>query len=65
MDEEQWLTRCAARYETRALVHLNVARGFARATLEVAKEDDWEYYRDKPEEAADEDMSHWDDDGEQ
>lgn len=61
MDKETWLTRCAARYETRAGLHLNQARSLANLALE---EDEHGDFADDPEGAADEDMSYWTDDGE-
>ena len=33
MDKETWLTRCAARYETRAGLHLKQARELAEIAL--------------------------------
>lgn len=59
MNREEWLTRCAARFEVRAGMHLTEARGFAEAVLENLNDDTSE----SPEEAADEDMSCWTDDG--
>ena len=60
MDREEWITRCAARFETRGGLHLIEARGFAEAALENLNDDTAE----SPEDAADEDMSCWTDDGE-
>ena len=55
MDKEEWLTKCAARFETRGGLHLKQARGFAEAALENLDGD----LTENPEEAADEDMTRW------
>jgi hypothetical protein len=62
MDKETWITRCAGRYETRAGLHLKQARELAEIALEEDKDGD---FSDTPEDAADEDMNCWDDDGEE
>lgn len=59
MDKEEWLTTCAARFETRAGLNLELARSFAEASLEVVDGD----LTENPEDAADEEMSCWTDDG--
>ncbi len=60
MDREEWLTRCAARYETRAGLHLNVARELAEIALDSVDGD----LSQCPEDGADADMDEWTDDGE-
>jgi hypothetical protein len=59
MTDEEWKTRCANRYVTRAAVSAQTARDFAEACFENRLDDDCD-----PEDAADEDMSYWEADGE-
>ncbi len=62
MTNEEWLMRCAARYEARAGLHLTQARGLAEISLDADEDGD---FADDPERAADEDMDCWTDDGEE
>ncbi len=55
MDKEGWLTKCAARFETRGGLPLKQARDFAESALENLDGD----LTENPEEAADEDMTRW------
>lgn len=57
MDKEEWLTRCAARFETRAGLSLELARSFAEVSLEIVDGD----LTENPEDAADEEMNCWTD----
>ena len=57
MDKEEWLTKCAARFEARGGLNLEKARYFAEASLENL---DFDLTED-PEDAADEEMSCWTD----
>jgi hypothetical protein len=59
MTDEEWKTRCAIRYVTRAAVSEQTARDFAEACFESRLDDDC-----NPEHAADEDMSYLEGDGE-
>ncbi|MBO7866983.1 hypothetical protein J6337_28745 [Burkholderia pseudomallei] len=56
--KEVWIDRCAKRYEERGAVDSNTARDFAQACWENRLNDD-----ESPEDAADEDMSYWENDG--
>lgn len=55
---ELWIDRCAKRYEERGGVDSKTARDFAHACWENRLDDD-----ESPEDAADEDMSYWENDG--
>lgn len=55
MDKEEWLMKCAARFETLGGLHIKQARDFAEAALENLDGD----LTENPEEAADEDMTRW------
>lgn len=55
MTKEEWITACAARFETRGGLHVREARDFAEACLENI---DGDLITD-PVEAADEDMTRW------
>lgn len=57
----EWMTRCAAQYETKGGLHPEEAREAAIAAFEEDKDG---VFADDPEGAADEDMSYWTDDGE-
>lgn len=57
MEKEEWIRRCAARFEQRGGLHLNQARDFAEACLENLDGD----LTENPEDAADEDMTYWGD----
>ncbi len=75
MEREEWLTRCTARYETRAGLHLKQARELAEIALdalfecapEVLDQEQIPGFLDAngPEDEADGDMDCWDDDGEE
>lgn len=54
----RWIDRCAKRYEERGGVDSKTARDFAHACWENRLDDD-----ESPEDAADEDMSYWENDG--
>jgi len=74
MEREEWLMRCAARYETRAGLHLKQAQELAEIALaglfecapEVLAPEQIPGFLDAngPEDEADDDMDCWDDDGE-
>lgn len=57
MDKEEWIRRCAARYEERAGLHCLQACDIAEACLENLDGD----LTENPEDAADEDLSYWHD----
>lgn len=65
MERDEWQARCAARYKTVAGLNDVAAMQAAEATADVEHEEHgasaiaWT----PPEEAADEDMACWDDDG--
>jgi len=76
MTREEWLTRCAARYEERAGLHLKPARDFAEIALQglidtsepagLQPEDEAAFLdANSPEEEADGDMDCWTDDGDE
>ncbi|AJY38875.1 hypothetical protein BW21_4758 [Burkholderia humptydooensis] len=56
--QEKWIDRCAKRYEERGGVDSKTAHAFALACWENRMDD-----RDSPEDAADDDMSYWENDG--
>lgn len=60
MDREEWLERCAARYESRGGLTSSEALEAATVALEADEDGD---FTDDPEAAADADMACWDDDG--
>lgn len=74
MEREEWLRRCAARYETRAGLHLKQAQELAEIALdglfdcepEALSPEQVSGFLDanRPEDEADGDMDCWDNDGE-
>lgn len=54
-DCEQWLERCAARFQAVASVAPGLAMNMAKSQLENLKDD----LTENPEEAADDEMSYW------
>lgn len=57
MTKEEWLARCAARYQTRAGMETTEAMQAAAASLENLDGD----LTENPEDAADEDLTCWHD----
>lgn len=57
MDENEWLSRCAAQYMKRIGMSEEDARDAAKAALENLDND----LTENPEDAADEDLSYWQD----
>lgn len=60
MDREEWLARCAARYESLGGLTASQALEAAAVALDAYEEGD---FTEDPEDAADADMECWDDDG--
>ena len=57
MDKKEWLTRCAERYQSRAGMEAGEAMQAAEASLENLDND----LTENPEDAADEDLTCWQD----
>lgn len=65
MDSIEWLNRCAAQYQKRGGLTEVEAKQAALLCLESCDPIDAEDFADNPEDAADEDMSYWTDDGDE
>ncbi|NKF21562.1 hypothetical protein [Solimonas marina] len=63
LTKAEWIDRCAKRYRDVGGLSEDLAKSAAEVAYEV-EDEDWGP-RGDPEEAADEDMSCWDDDGDQ